>query len=89
MSNTVTSQLKKSIEKVTGYVFQAMVYSDTRKKGTAVGVKVCYTEYSQPIIDQIVEDMENKGYKFAYVRYNKSKYNYPSVPGTRFCFYKK
>jgi hypothetical protein len=87
MSNTVTSQLKKSIEKVTGYVFQAMVYSDTRKKGTAVGVKVCYTEYSQPIINQIVEDMENKGYKFAYVRYNNMGRGY--VNGTRFCFYKK
>jgi hypothetical protein len=87
MSNTVTSQLKKSIEKVTGYVFQAMVYSDTRKKGTAVGVKVCYTEYSQPIINQIVEDMENKGYKFAYARYNNMGRGY--VNGTRFCFYKK
>jgi len=89
MKNSVTSELKKSITKVTGHVFQQLVYSDTRKKGLAVGVKVCYTQYSQPIIDQIVEDMESKGYKFAYSRYNQSKYNYPSVPGTRFCFYRK
>lgn len=89
MKNSVTSELKKSITKVTGLVFQQLVYSDTRKKGLAVGVKVCYTEYSQPIINQIVEDMQNKGFKFAYTKFNKSKYDYPSVPGTRFCFYKQ
>ena len=89
MKNSVTSELKKSITKVTGLVFQQLVYSDTRKKGTAVGVKVCYTEYSQPIIDQIVEDMQNKGFKFAYTKFNKPKYGYHSVPGTRFCFYKQ
>jgi hypothetical protein len=85
--------LKKSIEKVTGYIFQARVYSDVRKKGAAVGVKVCYTQYSQPIINQIVEDMESKGYKFAYSRYNQPSPNNPygrfQIPGQRFCFYKK
>jgi hypothetical protein len=87
MKNSVTSELKKSITKVTGLVFQQLVYSDTRKNGLAVGVKVCYTKYSQPIIDQIVEDMSNKGFKLAYVRYNNMGNGY--VNGTRFCFYKK
>ena len=92
MKQTVTSELKKSIEKVTGCIFQARVYSDTRLKGLAVGVKVCYTEYSQPIINQIVEDMESKGFKFAYTRLNKTKYDFGTfgtIPGQRFCFYKK
>jgi hypothetical protein len=89
MKNSVTSELKKSITKVTGFVFQQLVYSDTRKNGLAVGVKVCYTEYSQPIIDQVVEDMSNKGFKLAYTTYNKPRYGYHSVPGTRFCFYKQ
>ena len=89
MKNSVTSELKKSITKVTGLVFQQLVYSDTRKKGLAVGVKVCFTQYSQPIIDQVVEDMEAKGFKFAYTKFNQSTNGYPSVPGTRFCFYKK
>ena len=87
MKNSVTSELKKSITKVTGYVFQQLVYSDTRKNGLAVGVKVCFTQYSQPIIDQVVEDMEAKGFKLAYVRYNNMGKGY--VNGTRFCFYKK
>ncbi len=92
MKQTVTSELKKSITKVTGYIVQARTYSDPRKDGLAVGVKFCYTEYSQPIINQIVEDMESKGFKFAYARYNKVKYDYGTfgtIPGTRFCFYKK
>ncbi len=88
MSNTVTSQLRKSITKVTGNIMQEIVYSDPRKKGLAVGVKVCYAQYSQPIINQIVEDMESKGYKLDYVRYNKPTNGYRTTPGTRFCFYK-
>jgi hypothetical protein len=89
MKNSVTSELKKSITKVTGHIFQAWVYSDSRLNKQAVGVKVCYTQYSQPIIEQIVADMESKGFKFAYTRYNKSNNGYYSVPGQRFCFYKK
>jgi site-specific DNA-cytosine methylase len=85
-NQTVTAALRQSIVKATGYIMQEIVYSDTRKKGTAVGVKVCYAQYSQPIQDAIIEDMESKGYKLAYVRYNNQKY---CVPGTRFCFYKK
>lgn len=92
MRQTVTSELKKSITKVTGYIVQAMTFSDPRKNGLCVGVKICNTEYSQPIINQIVEDMESKGFKLAYVRLNKVKYGYSvfgTIPGTRFCFYKK
>jgi len=89
MKNSVTSELKKSITKVTGFVFQQLVFSDTRKKGLAVGVKVCYTEYSQPILNQIVEDMEAKGFKLAYITFNKPTNGYHTTPGTRFCFYKK
>jgi len=93
MSNTVTSQLRKSITKVTGNIMQERVYSDTRRKGLAVGIKVCYAQYSQPLQDLIVSDMESKGYKLAYIRYNQSKGTTPhawrSIPGTRFCFYKK
>ena len=93
MKNSVTSQLKLSIEKVTGKKV-GLVYSDPRKSGLAVGVKVCFTKYDQPIIDKVIEDMESKGYKHAYTKYNQpdpnSKYaQFYSVPGQRFCFYKK
>ena len=91
MSNTVTSQLRKSITKVTGNIMQERVYSDPRKKGLAVGVKVCYAQYSDPIKNQIIEDMQSKGYRLAYVRYNAMRveqgYN-STIPGTRFTFYK-
>ena len=90
---TVTSELKKSIEKVTGNALKERVYSDSRKNKTAVGVKVCYAQYSDPIKNQIIDDMESKGYKLDYVRYNQSNggnpYAWRSIPGTRFCFYKK
>jgi hypothetical protein len=93
MKNSVTSQLRKSITKVTGKIMQERVYSDPRKKGLAVGVKVCYAQYSDPIKNQIIDDMESKGYKLDYVRYNQSNggdpYAWRSIPGTRFCFYKK
>ena len=85
-NQTVTAALRKSIEKSTGYIMQEIVYSDGRKKGAAVGVKVCFAQYSQPILDAIIEDMESKGYKLAYIRYNNTK---NCTPGTRFCFYKK
>ena len=92
MSNTVTSQLRKSITKVTGKIMQERVYSDSRKKGLAVGVKVCYAQYSQPIINEIVEDMQSKGFKLGYVRYNQSQnvesHYFSTIPGTRFCFYR-
>ena len=89
---TVTSELRKSIEKVTGKIIQCIVYSDSRKQN-AVGVKFAFTQYSQPIIDQVVEDMQNKGFKLKYVRYNSSPRSenpwYNTVPGQRFCFYNK
>ena len=91
-TQTVTSALRESITKVTGYIMQERVYSDPRKKGLAVGVKVCYAQYDKPTIDKVVEDMESKGYKFDYVRYNAMRveqgYN-STIPGTRICFYKK
>lgn len=91
--NSVTAQLKKSIEKVTGKSFNHRVFSDSRLKGQGVGVKVCWAKYEQPLIEQIVEDMESKGYKHAYTKYNQpnpgSIYAYNSVPGQRFCFYNK
>ncbi len=91
-NQTVTSALRESITKVTGYIMQERVYSDSRKKGLAVGVKVCYVSYPKITINSIVADMESKGYKLAYVRYNKSKREpgtYSTIPGTRFTFYKK
>lgn len=92
-NQTVTSALRESIEKSTGRIMQERVYSDSRRKGLAVGIKVCYAEYSRPIQELIVSDMESKGFKFAYIRYNKSKdngsYYYTTIPGTRFCFYRK
>jgi hypothetical protein len=92
MSNTVTSQLRKSIVKVTGKIMQQIVYSDTRKKGLAVGVKICYTKYPQSVIDEVIKDMESKGFKHAYTRYNSSnnlQTYWHTVPGQRFCFYNK
>lgn len=87
--NSVTTQLKKSFEKVSGEKFDHTVYSDDRINGTAVGVKVCWVRCEQPFIDRIVEDMESKGFKFAYSHYNQSNNGYHSIPGQRFCFYKK
>jgi hypothetical protein len=85
---TVTSELRKSIEKVVGESMKgALAYSDSRAQN-AVGVKFAWKQFSQPIIEQIVEDMQNKGFKLKYVRYNKS-YGYGTVPGQRFCFYNK
>ena len=91
MKNSVTSQLRKSIEKVTGYIMQERVYSDTRKNGLAVGVKVCYASYTYEQQNEIIVDMESKGYKLGFIRYNKSKRDsgYPTIEGIRFCFYKK
>ena len=91
-TQTVTSALRESIAKVTGYIMKERVYSDPRKKGLAVGVKVCYAQYSQPILWSIIQDMESKGFEVAYVHYNAMRveqgYN-STIPGTRFCFYKK
>ena len=91
-NQTVTSALRESIVKSTGCIMQEIVYSDSRKKGLAVGVKVCYAQYSEPIQKEIIEDMKTKGFKLAYIRYNKSNDSVPTyfntIPGTRFCFYK-
>tara|TARA_R110000868_G_C10564132_1_gene737156 strand:- start:129 stop:410 length:282 start_codon:yes stop_codon:yes gene_type:complete len=92
MSNTVTSQLRKSITKVTGQIVQERIYSDDRKNGQAVGVKLCYASFEENTKNAIVEDMESKGYKLAYVRFNQSRKEpgyFSTIPGTRFCFYKK
>jgi HSP90 family molecular chaperone len=90
---TVTSELRKSIEKVVGESMkESTVYSDSRK-GNAVGVKFAWKQFSQPIIEEIVEDMQNKGFKLKYVRYNSSPKSdnpwYNTIPGQRFCFYNK
>ena len=90
---TVTSELRKSIEKVVGESMKgSTVFSDSRK-GNAVGVKFAWKQFSQPIIEEIVQDMENKGFKLKYVRYNRSRksenYWYNTIPGQRFCFYNK
>ena len=91
IKETVTSALKESLVKVTGKMGSGFFYSDSRKRKTAVGVKVCRELYTQPVIQLIVEDMELKGFKLAYTRHNISK-DYKlnhSVIGTRFCFFKK
>jgi transcription antitermination factor NusG len=90
---TVTSELRKSIEKVVGESMKgALAYSDSRKQN-AVGVKFAWKQFSQPIIDQIVEDMQNKGFKLKCVKYNSTPKSenpwYNTVPGTRFTFYNK
>jgi len=93
MKNSVTSELRKSISKVVKDFEPTRFYSDSRKKGLAVGVKVCYAEFTDPIKQEIVEDMESKGFRLDYVRYNQSKengsYYFSTTPGTRFCFYRK
>ena len=83
---TVTSELRKSIEKVTGRIIQQIIYSDSRK-GNAVGVKVAFEKYNDDQIKAIVADMESKGFIKKYVRFNDTKYAY--VYGTRFCFFNK
>ena len=83
---TVTSELRKSITKVTGHIIQQIVYSDSRK-GNAVGVKIAFQRYTDDQIKAIVADMESKGFVNKYVRFNDTKNAY--VCGTRFCFYNK
>ena len=83
---TVTSELRKSITKVTGRIIQQIIYSDSRK-GNAVGVKVAFEKYNDDQIKAIVADMESKGFVKKYVRFNDTKNAY--VCGTRFCFFNK
>jgi len=83
---TVTSELRKSITKVTGLTVSQIVYSDSRG-GNAVGVKIGFQKYTDDQIKLIVADMESKGFVKKYVRFNDTKNAY--VCGTRFCFYNK
>jgi hypothetical protein len=84
---TVTAELRKSIQKVTKQT-NLNVFSDCRLKKKAVGVKVVDFKCNNKTAESIINDMESKGFQFAYKRENiKGSYNGP-FNGTRFCFYK-
>lgn len=80
---TVTAELRKSIQKVTKET-NLNVFSDTRLKKKAVGVKVLGAKYPSDKVESIINDMESKGFQFAYTRQNTTGW----FRGTRFCFYK-
>jgi|LakMenE18May11ns_1017448.scaffolds.fasta_scaffold9932707_2 hypothetical protein len=86
-NKTVTAELKKSIQKVTKQT-NLHVFSDCRLNKQAVGVKVIQSNYSNPEIYSIVSDMENKGFKLAYTKFNEGGNYGGYFSGTRFCFYK-
>jgi hypothetical protein len=83
---TVTAELRNSIQKVTKEK-GLQVYSDSRLKGKAVGVKVVGAKYSDIEIKSIINDMESKGFQFAYTRQNMGGSYGGWTRGTRFCFY--
>ena len=84
---TVTAELRNSIQKVTKKKVLSLVYSDSRLKGKAVGVKVVGAKYSDVEIKSIINDMESKGFQFAYTRQNIGGSYGGWTKGTRFCFY--
>jgi len=84
---TVTSALRQTILAVTGKGLEYGVYSDSRKRKTAVGVKLIRTRFNSDTTDKIVKVMQDKGFKLAYVKYNDMGWRH--CPGQRFCFYKK
>jgi len=85
---TVTSELRKSIKKVTGKTLRKKVYSDPRKDHS-VGVKICFTRYTKSEVKRIVKNMAKKGFELRYERYNDSNVFFSQrrmIPGHRFCF---
>jgi hypothetical protein len=84
---TVTAELRKSIQKVTKET-NLSVFSDNRLKKKAVGVKVIGAKYPNDEVNSIINDMESKGFQFAYTRQNMGGSYGGWSRGTRFCFYK-
>jgi hypothetical protein len=64
------------------------VFSDNRLKKKAVGVKVIGSKYPDDKVNSIINDMESKGFQFAYTRQNMGGSYGGWSRGTRFCFYK-
>lgn len=85
--HSVTSELRKSIAKVTKYPRKLDVFSDSRKDKKAVGVKVVGFMCTHEEEASIVKDMESKGFKLDYISYNEGGYGF--YTGTRFCFYNR
>jgi len=88
---TVTSELRKVLKSLnlgTGW----HVFSDSRKpKGQkAAGVKFCGLQVTDSQKAAVVTEMEKRGFKFHYARFNKGGVGYYGgyYHGTRFCFSK-
>ena len=89
---TVTKALRESIKKVTSKsAYLGVIYSDVRAHKKAVGVKLCTNyglNFSQTDINNIINDMESKGFEFKYLSHNKGGSYGGWSEGYRFCFYK-
>jgi hypothetical protein len=87
---TVTKALRDSIKKITKQS-DLGIFSDTRDNKKAVGVKIrslCGFQPSKQLIEQIINDMESKGFEFKYLNHNKGGAHGGWSAGIRFCFYK-
>ena len=91
---SVTSALKEVLKGL-NLEAKGLVFADPRKpKGQkATGVKFCGLKITDSQKEKVISEMENRGFKFHYIRYNKrrlSHYYYTSgiYAGTRFCFSK-
>lgn len=79
---TITGDLKLTLRKL-NYPTSSLVFSDPRKKGQAVGVKITHRVYSPSQVQRIVQEMEKLGHQF--IRDSSPKGFYG---GHRFTFWK-
>ena len=77
----VTTALRQVIKQVCPEIETLRAYSDERNPEPgvkAVGVKILFRTFSEDQINQIIEEMKQRGYTFHYQR--------PNNWGPRFCF---
>ena len=79
---TITGDLKLTLLKL-GYPLPRFIFSDPRRNGKAVGVKISNRYYSPSQVQCIVQEMEKLGHQF--IRVSKTD---GSFGGHRFTFWK-
>lgn len=82
---TITGDLKLTLLKL-GYPMSHWIFSDPRRNGKAVGVKISNRYYSPSQVQCIVQEMEKLGHQF--IRVSKTDGSYGSFGGHRFTFWK-
>lgn len=86
----VTTALREVIKEVCPNYLINTVYSDSRKRKTAVGIKICGKEMKHEELKSISQKMHKRGYEEIGIWYNQN----PQRPyggffdGTRFTYYK-